>query len=257
MSQAPGEVRSPIPPNAPERLTQPRIELICPGCRGVREYPAEGRGRDVACPECGREFHAPEAVPVIYMPWEDRGRIGWFRALYETVRTSILAPKTFFQRMPISGGWLSPVLYVAIVAGVSLACVGLREYLLLALSGGTETQTTVQTFLTVLAFTGAMGATTLLLYVGVVHLMVLLLGGASPRMQTTARVVAYASTALLLAVIPQIGAYLSGLWLTVLTVIGLKEAQELSTARAVVAMLTPGFLFYMLASGGCQAPAQG
>jgi len=234
------------------RMTAPRVELICPGCRHVHEHPAEHRGGATTCPECGREFHAADAVPVIYLPWEDRARIGWLRALYETVGAMLLAPRTFFRRMPLVGGWLSPASYLVIMGGVSLLCVGLREYVLLLFRG--QPQVTARTFLTVLAFTGATGATTLVLYTGVLHLMVLLVGGAAPRMQTTARVVAYASTALLLSIIPQIGMYLSGLWLTVLTVIGLREAQELSTARAVVAVLTPGFVFYMLASGGCQPP---
>ena len=233
-------------------MTAPRIELICPGCRHVHEHPAEHRGGTTTCPECDREFHAPDTVSVIYLPWEDRGRIGWRRALYETVRTSLLAPRTFFRQMPIAGGWLSPASYVAVMGGVSLVCVALREYLFLLLRG--EQPVGVRVFFTVLALTAGMGATTLLLFVGVLHLMVLLMGGSAAKMETTARVVAYASTALLLAVIPQVGLYLSGLWLTVLTVIGLREAQELSTTRAIVAVLTPGFLFYMLVSGGCQPP---
>ena len=254
MSEAPGEVGSPASSIAPQPLTQPRIELICPGCRGVHEHPAEGRGGDVTCPECGYQFHAPASVAVIYMPWEDRGRLGWLLALYDTVRMCILAPKTFFQRMPISGGWLSPLSYVVIVGGVALVLVSLWAFLLFILAHSPESEMTLSAYVGSTVLSGLEALTDLALYSGLMHLAVILLGGASPRMQTTARVVAYACSALLLAVIPYIGPPLALLWTVVLCVIGLRETQELSTAKAIFATLSP-LLFFLVMRGFLVAPS--
>jgi uncharacterized protein YbaR (Trm112 family) len=236
-------------------LSGPRIQLICPGCRHVHEHPAEERGGTAACPECGREFHAPETVPVIYMPWEDRGRLGWLRALYETVRTSLLAPKAFFSRMPVSGGWSAPLSYAGIMCvlsafGASLWLFVLPEaevagfHVTLSTYPGLVLQLMLRT-VAVLAFYGAL-----------VHLAVSLFKGGPAWMQTTARVVAYASGALLLALLPYIGPPLAGLWTLVLCVVGLREAQELTTGKAVVAAFSPILLITMLLSGLFRAPAQ-
>lgn len=247
----------------PGPMTAPRIELVCPGCRRVGEYPAEGRGREVTCPHCAHRFPAPESVPVIYLPWEDRGNLGWFRALWETVRISLLAPRTFFSRMPISGGWFSPVSYAAIVGGLALAVRSLAAVALLGTgsTAGLQPQDLaalkrMHLTLAVLAPVGAVLTT--LSFAALVHLTVLVVGGAEPSLQTTARVVCYAGSAQLLMVIPWIGAPLGALWVVVLTVIGLREAQELSTGKAVVAALAPVLLLLMLVLGPCQrAPAGG
>ena len=248
-------------PTTPEPLTAPRIELLCPGCRRVSEHPAEGRGREVSCPRCGHRFHAPETAPVIHLPWEDRRGLGWPQALVETVRTSLLAPRTFFARMPISGGWLSPLSYVAIVGGLALAVRSLTAAALLGTgsTAGLAPQDLAafrRTYLTMAALAPVGAVLTTMSFASLVHLTVLLVGGAQPSLQTTARVVSYAGSAQLLMVIPLIGAPLGALWMVVLTVIGLKETQELSTGKAVVAAAAPLLLLLMLVLGPCR-PAPG
>jgi len=246
----------------PRALTGPRIELICPGCRRVHEHPAGERGGEATCPECDHRFHAPETVPLIYVPWEDRARIGWWPALYETVRTSLLAPQTFFRRMPISGGWVSPVLYVAIVGGAALA---VGNLILAARLGTGRTGNLAPEVLSAArhmhfmtaALAPVAAALTVLALAALIHLSVLLLKGAQPRLQTTARVCCYATSAQLLMVLPLIGPPLAVLWTVVLVVIGLREAQELSTGKAVLATLSPAILALMLTVGPCRPPAQG
>jgi hypothetical protein len=83
-------------------------------------------------------------------------------------------------------------------------------------------------------------------YGALVHLAVLLFKGGPAWMQTTARVVAYSTGALLLALVPYIGPALAGLWTLVLCVVGLRETQELTTGKAVVAALSPILLITML-----------
>ena len=232
----------------PVRLTGPRVELICPGCRRVHEHPADDRGRSTTCPECEREFQAAENVPIIYVPWEDRQDLGWFRALGETVWTSLVAPKTFFRRMPISGGWLAPLSYLAIVGGVALLGAGIWVFLVLVPTYFPEGELSLGACVTSTALAGLEGVTLLSFYAALVHLAVLLFGGTVPGMQTTVRVVAYSCSALLLAVLPYIGVPLALLWTLVLCVIGLRETQELSTIKAIFAALSPLLFFYVMRS---------
>ncbi len=247
---------------APSPVGSPRIELICPGCRHVHEHPAEDRGRTTTCPECGQEFQATENVPIIYIPWEDRKRLGWFRGLWETAWTSLIAPQTFFRRMPIAGGWLSPLTYVAIVGGLALAVRAVMASVFPGTGPAPELAPEqiaavrrVQMLLPLLAPAGALLFT--VTFASVVHLMVLLLKGVEPRLQTTARVICYASAAQLLVVLPVVGVVLGGLWLIVLTVVGLREVQELSTGKAILAATAPLLLLLMLLMGPRRPPAQG
>jgi hypothetical protein len=245
---------TPGTPDSPA-LTAPRIQLICPGCRRVHEHPAEERGGTARCPECGRKFHAPETVPVIYIPWEDRGRLGWLRALYETARTSLIAPRAFFSRMPLAAGWFAPLSYAGIMCTVSV--VGGSLWLLLLPGPGLPgVQFTVRTYPGVALVVVLQTVTVLAFYAALVHLAVLLLKGSPAWMQTTFRVVAYASGALLLAFLPYVGPPLAGLWVVVLCAVGLREAHELTTGKAVLAAVSPLLLFIMLVSGLLRAPAR-
>jgi hypothetical protein len=243
-------------PNLP-LLSGPRIELICPGCRRVHGHPAGERGGTATCPECGRTFHAPETVPVIYMAWEDKAQLGWLRALYETVRTSLLAPKTFFSRMPIAGGWFAPLSYAGIMSALSAVGGSLWLFVLPeAELGGLKLSVSTYPELALLRVLETV--TVLAFYAALVHLAVLLLKGGAAWMQTTARVVAYATGALLLALVPYpVGLPLAGLWTCVLCAVGLREAQELTTGKAVVAALSPVLLFTILVARLFLAPPPG
>jgi len=239
-------------------LSGPRIELICPGCRRVHEHPAEERGGTATCRECGRTFHAPETVPVIYLAWEDKAQLGWFRALYETVRTSLLAPKAFFSRMPLAGGWFAPLSYAGIMSALSAVGGSLWFFLLSeAELGGLKLS--LSTYPVLALFRVLQTVTVLAFYAALVHLAVLLLKGGAAWMQTTARVVAYSTGALLLALVPYpyVGLPLAGLWTCVLCAVGLREAQELTTGKAVLAALSPILLFTILVARLFLAPPPG
>jgi len=243
---------APGTPNFPA-LTAPHIQLICPGCRRVHEHPAEERGGTATCPECGREFHAPESVPVVYMPWEDKGGLGWFRALSKTVGTSIIAPRAFFGRMPLSGGWFAPASYAGLMC--TLSGVGASPWLLLLPEAQLPGfKLTLGTYPGLVLYLVLQTVAVLAFYAALVHLAVLLLKGSPAWMQTTFRVVAYASGCLLLALVPCVGPPLAGLWMLVLCAVGLREAHELTTGKAVLAALSPVLLLTMLLSGLFRAP---
>jgi hypothetical protein len=75
---------------------------------------------------------------------------------------------------------------------------------------------------------------------GIYHLMLLLLGGARGNFETTLRVVAYTMGATsLLQILPMCGSFLAAVWSIVVNIIGLAQAHDVSTGKAVAAVLVP------------------
>jgi hypothetical protein len=74
----------------------------------------------------------------------------------------------------------------------------------------------------------------------ITHVMLILLDGARNGFEATMRVAAYAngSTALW-NLVPVCGGLIGGIWTIVITVIGLSRAHEISTGKALAAVLLP------------------
>lgn len=75
---------------------------------------------------------------------------------------------------------------------------------------------------------------------GVLHLMLLIVGGARQSFETTARVVAYTTGATaLFQMVPFCGGLIGFVWSIVVLILGLAYAHETSTGRSVAAVLLP------------------
>jgi hypothetical protein len=74
---------------------------------------------------------------------------------------------------------------------------------------------------------------------GVLHLMLLLLGGARRDFEATFRVVSYAQATSILFLLPFCGQVIGGVWCLVLYVVGLAEVHRIGHGRAVAAVLLP------------------
>ena len=88
----------------------------------------------------------------------------------------------------------------------------------------------------------------LFVWSGVLHLCLLLVGGANEGYQATFRVVSYSSVTSLFNAIPVVGT-IASLWGIVLTVIGLREVHNTSTGKSVAAVLMPVGVAILLAIG--------
>jgi len=92
---------------------------------------------------------------------------------------------------------------------------------------------------------------------GILHLCLMIVGGARKPFETTFRVVCFSSgSTYLLAMIPFCGGMIAGVWNVVLECIGLARAHETDTGKAVMAVLLPiivccggGLLFVILMGG--------
>jgi len=86
----------------------------------------------------------------------------------------------------------------------------------------------------------------LYLSAGVIHLLLLMFGGANHGFGTTVRVFCYGNSPTLFGVVPVIGTLVGGVWSLVVSIIGLREAHDTDTWRVVLAVLIPTVLSILL-----------
>jgi len=137
-------------------------------------------------------------------PWERRERYGFLNGLYLTIKDVMLAPRVFFHRMPTQVGLAQP-LYFALVLGIVAAFFGWMWSL-----AGSSLQMFVAdnleevikgplySFLAFL-FSPLTVAILVFLKAGLIHLMLMLVGGNKLGFEATFRVAAYGEAAGILA----------------------------------------------------------
>lgn len=193
---------------------------------------------------------APPSAP-ISPAWEDESR-PIFDRWKDTVVGVFTAPTAFFDAMRTEGGIGAPLVF-AIIGGWIGAAVNqvwglfssftvwtvLQRMGLpipLAQMGG---QGLVRTACAIV-FAPVILAVVLFISAGILHLCLMLVGGARRPFETTFRVVAYAGGSIgLLNVVPVCGVVAVSIWVTVAQVIGVSRAHQISTGKALIAVLIP------------------
>ena len=241
----PGEPSSaPPPPHAPEAPPGPSAPF--------EPLPPPPPG---AAPPTGSAWHPswpPESPPPpAGVPWENRDHIGFLPALFATIRLSLFEPTHFFSRLhprgatpPPPGGPIgSPILY-AILVGVPGALASIFWQFVVAslglFSGGDagEALFTVSTSIIAAALSPILIPIALLITTAVIHVFLLLFGGAKEGFLASFRVLCYASAPELFQLIPFCG-IVSGIWWIVIAGIGLKAVHRTTSPRAFGAVIVP------------------
>ena len=173
---------------------------------------------------------AAPAAPRPPIPWEDTARAGAFERFIETVKLLATGPSEAFERMPIVGGVGQPLLFGILVAWVGIAISSVWSLVLsgmslpfldsdqLGLAGAVMGMSTAMTvaiiflapFITIIA---------VFVEAAILHLMLMLLGGATRGFEATARVCSYAQASQLAQAIPFCGGLLSLVWSLILLII--------------------------------------
>jgi hypothetical protein len=190
--------------------------------------------------------------------WEDRAKVGFFKALWGTWKESVFYPSQFFAKAPPKGGFWNPLSYAIIVAWMGYAInqmVGLifssmtlgflanfieNEELFdqIGLYGGYGFIQIVL-FLMILPFATAAFA---FIVSGIYHILLILFGGNKNDYEATFRAVTYGAGPLMFLIIPACGSPIAYIWVLVLTIIGIRHLQRTSTGQAALAVLLPLFL---------------
>ena len=187
-------------------------------------------------------------------PWEHRQEIGFFKALWATIRGVLIEPSETFAKMRRTGGFGSPLLFFILVgtAGTVVNAIyqlAFQEFVGAA-AATTNSNDPTQMLLSQMTSATAVIAMTILAPIilaissfissGITHLSLMICGGAKQPFETTFRVLCYAyGSTNVLQLVPFCGALIQFFWSIVAMSIGLSKTHEVSIGRAVLAVLLP------------------
>ncbi len=242
-------------PNCDREITPVHGQKFCSFCGGSLEKPeyvserveaTSSPGEEMPELELGGAFGAGEEA---YCPWEDQERLGFLEGLRLTLKQSLFSPRSFFSRLPRSGGLLVPLLY-----GMLIETVGTYGGYLWGFVFGNPLFSQGKPTGSMAILLG--GLVPLLVFFSLVagalilHVCILMVGAAKEDFEATFRIACYTSGPDLLNVVPVLGTWIAALWRIYLTVVAVREIHETSTGRAVVAVLLPVILCCGLLFGG-------
>lgn len=188
-----------------------------------------------------------EAMPRSGLPWDQRESSGFLNAFIATMKLVLTAPGAAFTAMKREGGFGEPLIYTITGESIGLLFYFLYHFFFSSLAGfgshenplghmiGTGVGSLffiilIPLFIVIGAFLGS----------AILHLCLMIVGGAKQSYETTFRVVCFAGGSVgPLMVVPFCGSAVAGIWKLVLYCIGLARAHETDTGRAVLAVLLP------------------
>jgi hypothetical protein len=213
----------------------------------LSQFPELGAAAPAAPPaQIGAGATSEAAAPRSGLPWDERQTKGLLNAFIETLQTVLIKPVAAFTAMKREGGLGEPLLY-AVIGGTfggifavtynfalrSFGSFGDRHDAMEHLFGGIG-------WIFLLVLTPLFVAIGMFVVSAILHVCLMIVGGAKQSFETTFRVVCFAEgSASPLLVIPFCGGFIVGIWKIVLYCIGLARAHETDTGRVVIAVLLP------------------
>ena len=179
--------------------------------------------------------------------WEHLQQVGFLTATSQTIRQVLLEPTKTFARLKRSGGLLQPLLYAILMGcvGGGMAVLYQMGILLIApdqaptpLLG--KVGSAMMALFALLFFLPLVVIIQTFLSAALCHGFLFLLGGARRGFETTFRVFCYGDgSSKILLLIPFCGSIFQAVWAFLAIVIGLKEAHQTDTWRALAALVLP------------------
>lgn len=183
-------------------------------------------------------------APESGLPWEHRQELGFVKAFFDTVAMVLTKPNEAFGKMKSEGGLTDPLLFALIGGSIGMIVsfllqMGLqvagfmadRQPAIFGMGVGIVFQIIL---MPVMLFLG------MFIWSGVMHLCLMLVGGARKPFETTFRVVCFSTgSTYLLALIPVCGSPIAMVYNIVLECMGLARAHETEIGKAVMAVLLP------------------
>jgi hypothetical protein len=193
--------------------------------------------------------------PAAGLPWEEpSARLGSF---FPTAMRFITSPIAAFTKMSLTVDLVRPIAYFVAFVLLAVPIGQLWRYIFWtrATSGLDLIPPDVmsqapwlQVLLgrpTVLVVVGLMiiapllNLITLFIWSGIVHLFLMMVGGAPNGFATTLRVTCYSQTAGIAVLVPVAGGLIQPLWFLILQIIGLSQAHRVSGGKAAFAVILP------------------
>jgi hypothetical protein len=250
------------------------ITRYCRRCGKMSEFEGELK----FCPHCGAPFEelgeppksdqeysqpsdsagqpAPESGPAKYVAWEDKGRLGFFGALFETWKESLFNPTGFYRKMPVTGGVGNPLLYGLILGFIGLVFSMVYQqffeqffdpanwypfmgrdfdWRMYEFSQKIESITNLAYILLFPVIIAAW----FFIWSGIVHLILMIFGWKKENFEATFRLITYSEGPSFFAIIPVLGGLVSIIWQLVLVIIGVKEVHRLTVGQSLIVNFLP------------------
>ena len=181
------------------------------------------------------------------LPWENRAQLGFVKAWFDTVSLLITKPTEAFTIMRTEGGLMDPLLF-GLIGGCAGAIMTIIYQLVFQSFGFANQNVFLDKFgfgassflIFDLILTPVKVGIGLFIFAGILHVSLMLFGGASRPFETTFRVAGYAAgAAYLFCLVPMCGGLVALVYLIVLATIGLSRAHQTTTGKAVMAVLAP------------------
>ena len=190
----------------------------------------------------------PPAQP---LPWEQPDYPA-LEALFETAKLVITRPGEAFARMSLTGTLGRPLLYAVIFGWIgviasqaySLALRGAMQSMFGSLGmggpfGGRAFHLPVMFSVATMVLAPIFVLIGVFIMAAILHLFLVLVGGANTGFASTLRVLCYAGTVQIMQIVPLCGGTIAAIWAIVLWIIGLAIAQRTTQGKAALAVLLP------------------
>jgi hypothetical protein len=194
----------------------------------------------------------PESIPPVIaagarsgLPWDDRQQKGFFNAFIETLQMVLTRPAEVFTVMKREGGFGEPLIYAVVGVGAGAIVQFILSFALQSLGLFANHRNALGAmagmgigsiaFIIIIPFAIVIG-----LFIGaaIIHLFLMLVGGANQPFETTFRVLAFSQGSTgPLQMIPICGGVIAGVWALICNCIGLARAHETDTGRVVLAVV--------------------
>ncbi len=188
----------------------------------------------------------PPGAPLI--AWEDPTR-PWFGALVETVQGFFTAPRRTFERVPVRGDVLRPLLFAILVGWIGQFFLSVWELTLVdplrGMMPGNQfgyDEVPRGYWVAVMALAPLITAIGLVFTSAWSHVFLMLFGGARNGFAATFRALCYVQVAALLLALPFCGGIFGAAFALALQIIGLSTVHRISLGKAAAAVLIPTFL---------------
>jgi hypothetical protein len=183
------------------------------------------------------------------LPWEQPGYPA-LEGLYETAKLVLTSPSQAFARISLTGTLGKPLAYAIIFGWVGIIAnqiysIALRGALTGFLSGLPGYNPRFMVGLPIFMSVGLMIVAPLFVLIGVflgsaiLHLFLMLVGGAKTGFASTVRVVCYTGTVQVLQIVPFCGGLIAFIWALILYIIGFAIVHRTTQGKAALAVLLP------------------
>jgi hypothetical protein len=192
------------------------------------------------------------SAPRSGLPWERRDALGFVSAFVQTVGMILTRPTEAFTVMRTDGGIADPLLFGVIGGSIGaivwiLASAAIHS---LGLAAALSQQSSVQNLLGAsvsgmmlivrIILTPVFITIGLFIWAALVHLFLMMVGGANKTFETSFRALSFAYGATsLFAIVPCCGGFIALIWGLIADCIGISRSHETDTGRAVMAVLFP------------------